>query len=437
MPRVTILGAGSGFTRRLTADIMQIPDIGSGQFALVDIDSERLELAHKIVEKIVELSGHDWTVEASTDRRKVLAGSDYIINTIEVSGVKTVGFDYEIPLKYGVKQCIGDTVGPGGIFKGLRTIPGWLGILKDAEELCPNALVLNYTNPMAMMTLAGLLSSKMQIVGLCHSVQGSSHGLADYLGVPYEELEWQCAGINHMAWFTVLRHKGEDMYPRLLADYEANPAKYEGDMVRMELTKHLGYYVTESTGHMSEYIPYFRKRDDLLEKYLRDGYSGGTGFYATSWPTWRKNCDESIRKQLRGEEDIDLSRSYEYASTIIEAHMFNRPTVIHGNVLNTNSGLIENLPPDACVEVPVMIDRNGYNPCRFGRLPRQCAALNLSNIVEQQLLVEAVLTGDREAAVHALMVDPLTAAVCSPEEIRCMFDELWEAEVEYMPENMR
>ena len=436
MPRVTMLGAGSGFTRRLAADIMQIPGIEKGQFALVDIDPKRLELAQGVVEKIVKMSGHDWTVEASTDRRKVLTGSDYIINTIEVSGVDTVDFDYEIAAKYGVKQCIGDTVGPGGVFKGLRTIPGWLGILSDAEELCPDALVLNYTNPMAMMTLAGLLSSNMQLVGLCHSVQGSSQGLAHYLGIPYEELRWECGGINHMSWFTVLEHDGEDMYPKLTADYEANPDKYEGDMVRMELAKHMGYYVTESTGHMSEYVPYFRKREDLLKKYIRDGYSGGSGFYAKSWPSWRKGCDESIRRQIADEEDIDLSRSHEYASSIIEAHMMHKPFVIHGNVLNTNSGLIENLPPDCCVEVPVLVDKNGYNPCRFGRLPTECATINLSNIGEQQLLVEAVIEGSREKAVRALMLDPLTAAVCSPEEIRCMFDELWEAEKAFMPPGM-
>ncbi|MCK4590358.1 MAG: alpha-glucosidase/alpha-galactosidase, partial [Candidatus Latescibacteria bacterium] len=374
--------------------------------------------------------GKNWSVEVSTDRCKVLAGSDYVINTIEVSGLQTVRADNDIPLKYGVKQCIGDTIGPGGLFKGLRTIPAWVKILHDIERLCPEALVLNYTNPMSMMTLAGVKSSDLQIVGLCHSVQGTSKLLAEYLDVPYQDLKWRCGGINHMSWFTELSYQGEDMYPRLRERCK-DPQIYERDPVRFETMLHFGYFVTESSGHFSEYVPYFRKRDDLIEKYCRDRYRGGTSFYADNWPHWRRECDERLQRYLSGEEEIPLKRSHEYGSVIIEAAEKNEPAVIYGSVLN--KGLIDNLPSDGVVEVACMIDRNGVNPCRFGALPPQLAALNRSNMAVYELGVKAALEHDRQAALHALLLDPLTAAVCSPAEIKQMFDELFEAEKEYLP----
>ncbi|MCD6334716.1 MAG: alpha-galactosidase [Candidatus Latescibacteria bacterium] len=431
MPRIAIIGAGSGFTRPLSTDILLIPELASGSFVLVDIDAKRLELAHQFVEKVIELTGKNWSVEASTDRRKVLAGSDYVINTIEVSGLQTVQADNDIPLKYGVKQCIGDTIGPGGLFKGLRTIPAWVEILHDIERLSPNALVMNYTNPMSMMTLAGAKSSDVEIVGLCHSVQGTSKLLAEYLDVPYEDLKWRCGGINHMSWFTELSVQGEDMYPRL-RDRCKTPGIYERDPVRFEIMRHFGVFPTESSGHFSEYIPYFRKREDLIEKYCREGYRGETSFYANNWPRWRRETDERLRKYLSGEEAISLERSHEYASVIIEASEKNKPAVIYGSVLN--KGLIENLPSDGVVEVACMIDRNGVNPCRFGALPPQLAALNRSNMAVYELGVKAALEHDRQAALHALQLDPLTAAVCSLDEIKQMFDELFEAEREYLPE---
>ena len=430
MPRVAIIGAGSGFTRPLTTDILLLPELESGSFVLVDIDAQRLELAHRLVEKVIELVGKNWSVEVSTDRCKVLAGSDYVINTIEVSGLQTVRADNDIPLKYGVKQCIGDTIGPGGLFKGLRTIPAWVEILHDIERLCPKALVLNYTNPMSMMTLAGVRSSDLRIVGLCHSVQGTSRLLAEYLDVPYQDLKWRCGGINHMSWFTELSYQGEDMYPRLRERCK-DPQIYERDPVRFETMLHFGYFVTESSGHFSEYVPYFRKRDDLIEKYCRDRYRGGTSFYADNWPHWRRECDERLQRYLSGEEEIPLKRSHEYGSVIIEAAEKNEPAVIYGSVLN--KGLIDNLPSDGVVEVACMIDRNGVNPCRFGALPPQLAALNRSNMAVYELGVKAALEHDRQAALHALLLDPLTAAVCSPAEIKQMFDELFEAEKEYLP----
>jgi alpha-galactosidase len=424
--KVAILGAGSTvFARQLMTDLLCTPGLEQGSFALVDIDAERLELAHRIGEKLVERSGQPWTVEAATDRLQVLPGCDYVINTIEVAGLRNVRPDYDIPLKYGVDQCIGDTIGPGGIFKMLRTGPAWLEILRDLERICPQAVVMNYTNPMSALTLQALRATELQVVGLCHSVQGTSRQLANYLDLPYEELRFRCAGINHLAWFTELTYRGEDMYPRLRRAAR-NPEIYEADPVRFEVMLHFGAFVTESSGHFSEYVPYFRKRPDLVARYTRDGYLGESGFYANNWPEWRAGAEETVRAQLAGRSEIALQRSSEYASFIVEAMESGVPTVIHGSVLNR--GLIDNLLPGGCVEVPVLVDAAGLHAVYFGPLPPQLAALNAAHMYVHELMVQAVLERDREAALQALMLDPLTAAVCSPDEIRAMFDEMWEAE---------
>ncbi len=429
MPYITILGAGSTvFARQLMTDILQIDGLDEGCFALVDIDEGRLELAHQIAERLITHSGKRWSVRASTERCDLLAGSDFIINTIEVAGLANVRHDFDIPMKYGINQCIGDTIGPGGIFKALRTGPVWLDILHDAEKLCPQAWVLNYTNPMSILTLAALLGSKMRTVGLCHSVQGSSKQLAGYLNVPYEELEWRCAGINHNAWFTELRYQGQDMYPRLHELGQVSDI-YERDPVRFEIMRYFGAFVTESSGHFSEYVPYFRKRPDLIERYCRSGYLGGTGFYANNWPTWRQENDTSIREMLAGTRELPFTRSHEYGSFIVEAVTMRRPAVIYGNVRNT--GLIDNLP-DGCVEVACLVDQNGVQPCHFGTLPEQLAALNRSHMAVHSLMCEALLTKNKEAARYALLLNPLSAAVCSPAEISALFDEMWEAERQYL-----
>lgn len=425
MPTITIIGAGSAvFARQLMTDILLIEGLDEGCFALVDIDAERLELAHRIAERLIAWSGKRWSVRASTERRDLLPGSDFLINTIEVAGLANVRHDFEIPLNYGVNQCIGDTIGPGGIFKALRTGPVWLDILHDAEQLCPHAWVLNYTNPMSILTLAALAGTSMRVVGLCHSVQGTSQQLASYLNLPYEELEWRCAGINHNAWFTELRHQGHDVYPRLLQAAQ-NPAIYERDPIRFEILRSFGAFVTESSGHFSEYVPYFRKRPDLIARYCRTGYLGETGFYAHNWPTWREQNDLAIREMLSGEREIPFNRSQEYGSHIIEAMLMRRPTVIYGNVRNTH--LIENLP-DGCVEVACLVDHNGVQPCHFGSLPEQLAALNRAHMSVHSLMCEALLTREKEAARYALMLDPLTSAVCSPAEISALFDEMWQAQ---------
>lgn len=432
--KVIMLGAGSAFTQRLVTDVLNVSALTGGEIALVDIDTARLELADQLIQKVIKVMGKEatWSVTATTDRRKVLPGADYIINCIEVSGTQAVRYDNDIPLKYGVDQCIGDTTGPGGLMKALRTIPTWVEVLKDCEELCPNALVLNYTNPMSMMVLAASKVTDMQVVGLCHSVQGTGHLLARHAGVAYNEMQWKCAGVNHLAWFTELSHNGQDLYPILFEKARDTSSDfYEGDPIRCDMMLHFGAFITESSGHLSEYLPYYRKRKDLLEKYTRSGYRGESGFYANNWPKWRERNDENRRKAISGEAEIKLDRSWEYASWIIEAHQTNKPFVIHGNVIN--HGLIDNLPQGECVEVPVMVDRNGFNPVRFGPLPPQMAAVCRSAMATYELGVTAALERSREAAYHALMLDPLTAAVCSPAEIKQMTDELIDAQLDLLP----
>jgi alpha-galactosidase len=428
MPKVAMVGAGSAvFARQIITDILAIAGLDRGVFALVDVDPVRLDLARQIAERLVQLSGKDWTVEATTDRMDVLRGTDYVVNSIEVAGLQNVRHDYDIPLKYGIDQCIGDTIGPGGIFKALRTGPAWLDIVADVEREAPRAIVLNYTNPMSILTLAAARATGLTVIGLCHSVQGTSRQLAEYLDVPYEELDWRCAGINHNAWFTKLEHQGTDLYP-LLRERAAQPEVYERDPVRFEVMLHLGAFVTESSGHFSEYVPYFRKRPDLVKKYTRAGYLGQSGFYADNWPQWRRANDARIHSMLGGETDIPTDRSHEYASYIIEAIEHGRPTSIHGNVLNGDA--IENLPGNGCVEVECSVGPDGVRPIRFGKLPEQLAALNRSHMAVHELVVEALLERDRRKAKYALMLDPLTAAVCSLDEIDRLFEEMWKAERE-------
>jgi alpha-galactosidase len=430
-PKITLLGAGSGFTQPLFTDILNIKGLDAGIIGLVDIDAKRLDVNVRLLNRILSLMGKtQWSVQASTDRAKVLPGTDYLINTIEVSGISCVRFDNDIPLKYGIDQCIGDTIGPGGIMKALRTVPVWLLILADAKRLCPHALVMNYTNPMSIMSLASVRSTDQPFVGLCHSVQGSSRQIADYAGIPYDDMVWRCGGINHMAWFAELTYRGRDVYPLLLSAIE-NPEVYEKDIVRFEVMKHLGYFVTESSGHFSEYVPYFRKRKDLVKRYCRPGYAGGSSFYADNWPDWRKGTDRARLRMSLGKKEINLGRGYEYASDIIEAHYFNRRKTMYGSV--ANEGLIPNLPQTGVVEVAVSVDKRGFAPVRFGDLPEQVAALCRSNMAVFELCVQGLINRDTESIVHAMMLDPLTSAVCGLAEVRAMAYELFAAEEKFIP----
>lgn len=462
--KVVVLGGGSSFTPRLVNDLLRIPSHAGGTIALVDIDPGRLRTMVRLVRRLVVQLGDGWKVVASTDRRIALRGADYIINCIEVSGEACVAYDNDIPLKYGVDQCIGDTVGPGGLFKALRTIPEWLAILRDCERLCRGALVLNYTNPMGMMMLAAGRTSSQPAVGLCHSVQGTSHLLAEYAGVPYAELDWECAGINHLAWFTKLEHRGRDLYPALrrkfarelaAADQEfaAGLARADStdvkswvqsemdalpyrqrDLVRKDMCLHFGAFITESSGHLSEYLPYYRK-SDAGRRLLRLGYDGGSRFYATNWPAWRHHADRERARLLRGGA-ITWERSWEYASWIIEAREKNVPFTIHGNVMNHGAGagqLITNLPPDGCVEVACLVDGRGVQPTRYGALPPQMAAICASNMAMIGLAAQAAIERSIEIAIHALLLDPLTAAVCTPAQIKAMTLELFAAERAFLP----
>jgi alpha-galactosidase len=438
--KLTFLGAGSAFTPRLLNDLLRIPGEAGGTIALVDIDKKRLSTMSKLIKKLLAQLGKDatWRVIASEDRRAVLKDSDYVVSCIEVSGLACVRHDNDIPAKYGIDQCIGDTIGPGGLFKGLRTIPEWLNVLDDIAALCPEAIVLNYTNPMSMMMLAAGRSSPLQMVGLCHSVQGTGHLLARRAGVPYEAMNWECAGINHLAWFTKLEHNGTDLYPLLMKkaaqDLAGKPSdeKDAADLVRKDMMLHFGAFITESSGHLSEYLPYYRKRKDLIEKYARAGYDGGSSFYADNWPTWRANADKMRLDMVGGKAPMDWQRSYEYASWIIEAREKDTPFRIHGNVMN-HGHLIANLPEDGCVEVACMIDANGINPTSYGYLPPQMAAVCDSNMRMFDLGAQAAIEQSVELAVYALLLDPLCSAVCSPAEIKAMTLEMFEAESEFLP----
>lgn len=472
---VVFLGAGSTFCPKICRDILMIETADRGELRLVDVDADRLALTTQVVQKLIDDLGKSagWSVQATTDRREVLPGADYAVCSIEVSGVDCVAWDNDIPLKYGVDQCIGDTIGPGGLFKGLRTVPVFLDILRDMVELCPRAVMLNYTNPMNMMVLsAGRAVPQVPVVGLCHSVQGTSNLLADYAEIPYEELEWECAGINHLSWFTKLRHKGKNLYETILYEkfkYEVEAGFQESadglivhdsknvdlerrfdqphkhsDLIRKDMCIHFGAFITESSGHLSEYLPYYRK-SDAGRALLRSCYQGGSRFYASNWPAWRETNDTQRRKWVTGEDSIEMKRSWEYGSWIIESIEKNAPLRIHGNIMNhatavgkTNIGeagkLITNLSGDGCVEVACYVDGNGIQPTRYGALPRQMAHICASNMAMFDLAAEAVIHHSQTAAAHALMLDPLCAAVLSPREILAMTREMFEAEKQFLPE---
>lgn len=449
--KVVFMGAGSFFCLQVSKDTMRIPGNAGGEIAMVDIDATRLERMRRLVEKLRETipGGENWKITATTDRTEAFKGAHYVVNSIEVSGLECVAHDNDIPLKYGIDQCIGDTIGPGGLMKALRTGPVWLDILRDVERICPKALVLNYTNPMNMLCLAAFRAvPNVQVVGLCHSVQGTSYLLAEYADVPFAELEWECAGINHLAWFTKLEHNGETLYPRLFEKFRPEVAgdfadrqdetaeKRDADLVRKDMALHFGAFITESSGHLSEYLPYYRTNEATKKHYTRQRYDGESRFYANCWPEWRKTADDDRESMIKGEKEMPTNRSWEYGSWIIEAREKNTPYRIHGNVYNQQDGggtLISNLPADGCVEVATMVDGNGFNPCRYGALPPQMAHVCASNMALFDLGANAIIEKSLEAATHALMLDPLTSAILCPAEIRKMAEELFEAEKAFLP----
>ncbi len=443
MPKVVIIGAGSlTFARRLMIDILSYPALRETTFGLVDIDSKRLDYARRVANKIIETGNYPAKIEATADRRKALQGADYVIVSILTGGYEPIEHDIKIPMKYGVDQCIGDTLGPGGVFRTLRTAPVIVDICRDIEEICPEAWVLQYTNPMAMLCWAAFESTRAKLVGLCHSVQGTSWQWATRIGATRsghedfnaaaEGIDYWCAGINHQAWFLEFKWKCKDAYP-LIREAAARPEVWNEDTTRCEMLKYLGYAVTESSGHNSEYNPWFRKRPELVTKYCPGGsWNGGHAFILALYSNLKGGWEKELERIASGEEPISLKRSHEYGSQIVNAIETGVPIRINGNVQNT--GLITNLPEGCVVEVPCMVDRHGVNPCFVGDLPPQLAALNLTNVNVQHMAVQAALTGDRRMAYWAVAHDPLTAAVCSLGEIQNMVDELFEAEKPWLPQ---
>jgi len=429
MAKITFIGAGSTvFARNLLGDILDYDELAESEITLFDIDAERLETSELVARRVAEALGSPAKINATTDRRAALDGADYAINMIQVGGYEPCTVtDFEVPKRFGLRQTIADTLGIGGIMRGLRTIPVALSMCADMEELCPDVWFLNYTNPMAINCRAISRASTIRTVGLCHSVQGTAFELSQDLGIPFMEIDYLAAGINHMAFYLRFEHNGEDLYPRLqaLADSGSVP---EGNRVRYEILKHFGYFVTESSEHFAEYVPWFIKRDrpDLVERFNvpLDEYPRRCVDQIARW--------DAEREQLERGDAMSVERSYEYASTIIRSIETGKPRVIYGNV--PNHGVIDDLPAGCTVEVPCLVDGNGVQPTQIGALPPQLTALIRTNVNVQELTVEASLTGRRDHVYHAAMLDPHTAAELDLDQIHQLVDELIDAHGEWIPQ---
>ena len=428
MAAITLIGAGSTvFAKNLLGDILSFQELSGSDIRLMDIDSERLHTSELMAHKVAEALGAHPKIKATTNRREALDGADYAINMIQVAGYKpgTV-VDFEIPMKYGLRQTIADTLGIGGIMRGLRTIPVLLDICKDMEEVCPDVQFLNYSNPMAILCWAIARASKIRTVGLCHSVQGTAEQLAEDIGVPFHEINYLCAGINHMAFYLRFERDGQDLYP-LIQKVIDDGRIPDWNRVRYEMFSRLGYFVTESSEHFSEYTPYFIRHDrpDLVERFNvpLDEYLRRCENQIAEW--------ELMRVQFENNEPLTINRSREYGSRIIYSMETGEPCVVYGNVLNR--GYIENLPQDCIVEVPCLVDKIGVQPTRVGRIPPHLAALMQTNINVQSLTVEAALTGKRQHIYHAAMLDPHTASELTLDDIWSLVDDLIEAHGEWLP----
>jgi alpha-galactosidase len=431
MAKIAMIGAGSlVFCKTLMADMLATPALAGSEYRLMALTRTRLDKMHSFVRRMIKDNGVDATTVATTDRREALRDADYVVVMIQAGGVAEFKQDYEIPMKYGVDQCIADTMGPGGVFRALRHIPALLEIARDMRELCPDAVLLNYANPMAMCCWALGRVPGLQFVGLCHGVQTTMDLIASYVEVPKNEIDFVAAGINHMAWFLKLEHRGRDLYPALKENFE-KPGYYANEKVRGEVMRHFGYFMTESTGHLSEYLPYFRKSRKALDLYCDEPTFGGeTGAYyhycAMLAEKFAKTDPLSIESTALG------PRSAEYCSHIIEARETGNVFRLNGNV--RNDGYITNLPQGCSVEVPIYVDRTGLHPTVVGNLPPQCAALNMTNVLVQGLTVEASFAGDPELVMQAVALDPLTAAVLTLKEIREMVAEMLKAEARWLPQ---
>lgn len=427
MKKFAFIGAGSlQFTTSCIRDLLTFPAFKECEFALMDINERNLNHIKKIVETIVEkMNCIGCKVTATTERKAALENADGVLCTVFNGDIDIWQYDIIIPKKYGIDINVGDTRSVSGIFRALRNIPLMLDICADIERYCPNAVFLNYTNPMSMLCKAMQTYSNVEVTGLCHSVQSTIEMLAEWLQIPKDEIVYHCKGVNHQAFYTTLEHNGEDLYPKLRKLME-NPEFFNKEQVRNEMFLKLGYYVTESSGHNSEYNQWFRKRDDLIEKYCTHSTNWNPGEHAFSL-NLRKERRENPDKQYEQwyEKEFDFNKSPEYAADIFNARIGNgKPFVFNGNVIN--NGSIPNLPYDACVEVPVVADRMGFKTTIAGPLPRHIAILVSTTAQIESLVVEAAMKKSRDMVYRAVYMDPLSSAVCSMDEIKSMCDELFE-----------
>ncbi len=431
MAKIAMIGAGSiVFCKTLMMDIMATPALRDSEFCLMSRTMPKLERMKKFADKVIADNGLAATVSVTLDRREALQDADYVIAMLQIGGLDAFEKDYLIPKKHGIDQCIGDTMGPGGVFRALRTIPVMLDLAKDMAELCPKAHLLNYVNPMAMVCWALGTVPGLSYIGLCHGVQTTLDLISGYVGVPKQEIDYTCAGINHMAWFLTMQHGDEDLYPKFRAICE-QPEYYINEKVRIETMRQFGYFMTESTGHLSEYLPWFRKNQKALDLYCDEpAFGGETGAY------YKWCCliaDHIAEVDMLEEESTSLEhRSVEYCSYILEALETGVPFKLQGNV--RNDGYITNLPAGCCVEVPVFVDKQGIHPTSVGALPSQLAACNQTNVTVQGLTLEAAMTGDPELVVAACALDPLASAVATLKEVRDMVGEMLAAEQAWLPQ---
>lgn len=433
MKKIAFIGAGSlQFTSKTARDLLTFEAFKDCEIALMDIDQNNLDNIYRICLRIKEaMNCPDCKITKTTDRIEALKGADGVLCTVFNGGLDIWRYDIEIPKKYGVDINVGDTRSVSGIFRAIRNIPLMLDICKDIEKYCPDAVFLNYTNPMAMLCNAMQKYSNVDVTGICHSVQGTISMLAEWLKVPTDEMVYKCAGVNHQAFYLELKHNNEDLYPRL-RELVKQPEFYNKEQVRNEMFLQLGYYVTESSGHNSEYNQWFRKRSDLIEKYCTHSTDWNPGEYAFSLKLRAERAKDPAKQYQEWlEKEIDTRKSQEYAADIFNARFGDgKPFIFNGNVLNCNS--IPNLPYDACVEVPVVADRMGFKTTIAGPLPEHLATLVNTTARIENLVVEAAMKKDKEAIYHAVCMDPLTSAVCSLEEIRQMCDELFAINKDYL-----
>jgi alpha-galactosidase len=434
--KIAFIGAGSfGFTRTVVKDILTFRRLADAEIALMDIDPARLEMAKQCCQKLVDLGDYPAKITVTQDRKKALAGADAVIITILCGAVDTWQHDILIPKKYGVDICVGDTRGPSGVFRALRTIPTMLSICKDMEKLCPKAILLNYTNPMAMLCHAMQLKyPHLAISGLCHSVQGTAAQLAMWVGKKAEEVDYVCAGINHMAWYIKFESDGKNLYPQLREKILNDPKIYNNEQVRNEMFLALDYYPTESSGHHSEYNAWFRKRPDLIKKYCTKGTGWNPGEHAyilneyrSREHTWKKELKEWLNlPDWNDPEKVKkhLQRGHEYASSIINAWTGGELFTFNGNVPNT--GIITNMPQNACVEVPVLASRRRLQAMYVGELPKSVLSLTALSANNEMMAVEGALTGNAKMVYYSIANDPLTAAVLSLAEIKKMTKEMFD-----------